>query len=210
MYIKKNDLVLFLGDSITDTGREYEYPDDLGKGYVLFASSFFKATYPELDVEFINKGIGGNRTIDIIERLDTDCIAIKPDVVSLYVGVNDTLWRFKRDMPTSLEQFKKNYTQILERIVNSLNPRLIIIEPFSLMHEKNPSIGEEWLADLAEKVDVIRQLAKKFDARYLPLGEIFAEKCKIKDPHFWTNDGVHPSKAGHALITQKWLELINQ
>ena len=82
--------ILFQGDSITDAGRNRDDIHDLGHGYPLYAAKYLKERYPEIDFEFVDLGISGNQTKDLVERLQADFIDIQPDIVSIMIGVNDT------------------------------------------------------------------------------------------------------------------------
>src|SRR4051812_13548877 len=95
--LKQGDKVLFQGDSITDCGRNREVATDLGKGYPLMVAAAFGAAYPEMGVTFINRGIGGNRVVDLQSRWQEDCIDLQPDWVSIYIGINDCWRRYDKN-----------------------------------------------------------------------------------------------------------------
>ena len=84
--------IFFYGDSVTDCNRVYSDPDNIGEGYVKYTVESLKLAYEDADIQFINRGISGNRTIDLLNRLDADLIAHQPDIVTILIGVNDT-WR---------------------------------------------------------------------------------------------------------------------
>ena len=132
MLLKQSDIVLFQGDSVTDVGRIYTEQDDLGKGYPLFISGLFNALYPNINVKFMNRGINGNRTVDLRRRWTEDCIDLEPTVVSILIGINDCWRRYDNNDPTSIDEFVENYRTILDRTRNELDARIILCEPFVL------------------------------------------------------------------------------
>lgn len=205
MLLGQGDRVLFQGDSVTDAGRAYDQWHDLGRGYPLFISGMFAALYPNVDVEFLNRGISGNRTKDLKVRWTEDCIDIAPTVVSILIGINDCWRRYDRKDPTSVEDFRDNYRSILDRTRSELEAKIILCEPFVL---PTPPDRHEWREDLDPKIQVVRDLAREYDALLVPLDGIFAQASTYRDCEVWAADGVHPSPQGHGLIARSWLEAV--
>jgi len=206
MFLKPGDRILFQGDSITDCNRNRELEDNLGRGYALMASGMLAALHPELAPTCLNRGISGNRTGDLLERWEDDCLALKPDVLSLLIGINDVWRRYDRNLPTSAEEFEHNYRVLLSRTREALpEVRLILLEPFVL---PVPDDRRKWREDLDPKIAIARQLAAENDALYVPLDGIFAAAATRQPPAYWAEDGVHPSPAGHGLIARSWLEAV--
>jgi len=198
-------LVLFQGDSITDAGRDRDDTANLGRGYAMMAAGMFSAMHPEKRVRFLNRGVGGNRVKDLRQRWDSDCIDLKPDWVSIMVGINDTWRRYDRNEPTRLKDFETAYEEILLRTHEELGAQLIVCEQFLL---PTPPDRLAWREDLDPKIDVVRHVARRFGAIYVPMDGIFAASAMRRDPEFWSADGVHPSPAGHALIALSWLKAV--
>jgi lysophospholipase L1-like esterase len=203
--IKQGDVVLFQGDSITDAGRNKELPNDLGKGYALLTTALFSSAYPELQVKFLNRGISGNRAKDLLNRWEADCIELRPNWVSIYIGINDTWRKYDRNDPTSAEQFEKQYRELLVRTKEQTGAGIMMIEPFVL---PVPEDRKTWREDLDPKITVVRELAREFGALLVPLDGLFAQASILAPPAYWAPDGVHPSPAGHALIAKAWLRAI--
>ncbi len=203
--IENDSLVLFQGDSITDAGRCLG-DGELGHGYVMMAAALFSALCPAMRVRFVNRGISGNRVRDLKGRWQEDCLDLRPDLVSIMIGVNDTWRRFDSDDPTSVEDFEADYRTLLEWTADQLDVRLILIEPFVL---PVPADRATWRQDIDPKIDVVRRLAREFGAVLLPMDGVFARACAARDPAFWAPDGVHPTPAGHALIAKTWLETVD-
>jgi len=204
MLIKDGMTVLFQGDSITDCGRT----DDtfgMGNGYAMRVASNFTARFPQLNVKFINRGISGNRACDLKNRWSEDCIALKPDIVSILIGINDVWRRYDSNDPTTVEAFKSDYRDILTRTKNETDAQIIICEPFVL---PCPSDRIAWREDLDPKIQAIRELAREFGAIYIPLDGIFASASTLQPSEIWADDGVHPTQTGHALIADAWLDRV--
>jgi lysophospholipase L1-like esterase len=202
--IHDGDVVLFQGDSITDAGRNRASMTDLGFGYAALAAAWFAALYPDKQVTFLNRGISGNRVIDLRGRWQEDCLDLKPTWVSILIGINDTWRRYDSGDMTHSTDYETNYRAILES-VRDTSARLILLEPFVL---PVPADRAGWREDLDPKIDAVRRLARGFNALYVPLDGLFAAAAAQRAPAFWAEDGVHPSLAGHALIAQAWLRAV--
>lgn len=203
--IEDQAVVLFQGDSITDCGRNRETGADLGRGYALMAAGLFQSQYPGKQVKFINRGISGNRVKDLQGRWQQDCIDLKPTWVSIYIGINDTWRRYDRNDPTSTEAYATGFRDLIVQTKEKLDAKLILVEPFVL---PVPEDRKAWREDLDPKINVVRELAREFQALYVPLDGLFAQASTQAPPAYWAPDGVHPSPAGHALIAKAWLEAV--
>ncbi|WP_054956329.1 SGNH/GDSL hydrolase family protein [Paenibacillus dakarensis] len=201
--LRKGDIVLFQGDSITDAGRDRNHPNDLGKGYALMTAGLVGAAHPEMNITFLNRGISGNRVKDLQARWQEDCLDLKPTWVSVYIGINDCWRRYDHQDPTSVEQFKEGYRDLLNQTKDKLDAKLILLEPFVLPH---PVDRKAWREDLDPKIAAVRELAAAFEALLVPLDGLFAAAAARREPAYWASDGVHPSPAGHALIANAWME----
>lgn len=190
----KNDVILFQGDSITDCGRGRIDVGNLGHGYVMLVSAWLSALYPQHNLKFINRGISGDKTNDLISRWDDDCVSLKPNWISLLIGINNTL-------NTSVECFEKEYRDLLERSLKDPDAKIILCSPFYVTD--SPDVYSE---DLSPKIEVVNKLASEYGTILIPLDKIFQESCLLQTPAYWAPDGVHPSLAGHALIAQSWLK----
>ncbi|MFE9201389.1 SGNH/GDSL hydrolase family protein [Micromonospora sp. NPDC007230] len=200
--VPHNGRVLFIGDSITDAGRDRSCGEDLGTGYAMMAAAWFTARHPGHRVSFRNRGISGDRVRDLRVRWETDCLALAPQVVSVLIGVNDTWRRYDRDDPTTADEFARDYRHILQE-TRRLGARIILVEPFVVPLD---DAQRTWREDLDPKVDVVRHLAAEFDATLVAVDELF--QAADVDDRVWTRDGVHPTPFGHALIAQAWLRAV--
>jgi len=203
--IENNARVLFQGDSITDAGWQTEGPDGLGAGYALMVAAWFQAAYPEKNVTFLNRGLSGNRAQDLEARWQKDCLDLKPTWVSIMIGINDTWRRYDSNDPTSAESYEASCRNILTAVKTKLQAGLILLEPFVL---PVPEDRKHWRVDLDPRIHIVRRLAVEFSAILVPLDGIFAAAATKQPPAFWAADGVHPSRAGNALIAQSWLRAV--
>lgn len=190
--------ILFQGDSVTDAGRNYEDGRDIGPGYPAYTVKFLKEAFPEQEIEFINRGISGNRTEHLVARLQKDFLDLKPDLVTLLIGVNDC-WHScpPTNIPTTDEQFESNLRTVLGAL-DAANIPVVMMEPFSL---PSPHL-QDFRADLARRTDIERSLAREYKnvLAYVPLdGPAYADAVQNGLTHL-TDDGVHPNETGRAWI----------
>ncbi len=198
--------ILFQGDSITDAGRDRSDPHNLGSGYPLYAAEFIKKDFPDIDFEFIDLGISGNQTKDLVDRLQADFIDINPDIVSIHIGVNDT-WHHADDrswIPNEI--FEERYRKVLSEIKEKSNAKILMIEQFLLSVPDKEFFRE----DLNGKIDVTRKLAREFADYYIPLDGLLAQACIDNEPTHWSDDGVHPNKNGAEFIGRIYADAIKK
>lgn len=207
MLLRRGDHVLFFGDSITDAGRreKHNHNNHLGTGYVAVVASILLARHPELGLTFTNRGFSGNRVYDLEKRLQEDVIDLKPTVVSILVGINDTWHQYSRGLPSPAGEFLAAYRRICTRIRDELGARLILCEPF-LLHF--PQDRAAWREDLTARLRAVRQVGAEFASVYIPLDGLFAAAARKAPAAYWAGDGVHPAPAGHGLIADAWLQAV--
>lgn len=201
--MEKKTTILFQGDSITDADRNREIATDLGKGYVNEINSLLSADGQNKNIEITNRGISGDRVIDLSKRWDKDCISINPTVVSILIGINDCWRRYDNNDPTIADEFEKDYRYILNQVKERTDAKIILCEPFVL---PIPEDRIQWREDLDPKIKAVRELSKEFDALYLPLDKIFREASVSVAPILLAEDGVHPTPKGHNLIAKEWIK----
>jgi acyl-CoA thioesterase-1 len=202
MLINPDDVILFTGDSITDCGRDRSNPASLGTGYAALTAAHLQARLASPELKIFNRGISGNRVVDLLGRVEADLLALKPTVVSILIGINDVWRRYDSNSPTDAKSYERDYRTLLEKI-GTIGSRVVLLEPF-LLHV--PEDRYAWREDLNPKIDVMRKLAVEFGAELLPLDGLFAQAATQAPAAYWAGDGVHPSAAGHALIAETWLE----
>ena len=202
--LKPGAKILFQGDSITDWGWTRENDKELGTGYVNFIAAWMSAAHPEMEYKFINRGVGGNRVCDLEARWTEDCIELKPDLVSILIGINDTWRKYDSNIESDIPEFEACYRRILDRVKAETNAQIVILEPFIL---ELPQF-QGWREDLGPRIEAVRRIARDYGTLYIPLDGIFAAASTIQKPEFWAEDGVHPTQAGHALIAQNWIKAV--
>lgn len=203
-FFKSGQTILFQGDSITDCGRDRNDPRSLGSGYVSLIASWFTAAHPDRKVTFLNRGVSGDRVKDLQKRWVNDCLALKPDWLTVFVGINDVWRKYDANDPTSRESFTERYRDLLG-MAKSAGMRLILMDPFVV---PVPEDRRKWREDLDPKIKAVQSLAGEFEAIHIPLDRIFFDACTHWPPADWAGDGVHPSAAGHALIARSWLQAV--
>ena len=164
MILKSDDRILFTGDSITDCGRSDEHPFGLN-GYVVMTAARLQAHFATARLHLFNRGISGNRALDLLGRLDADLIELRPTVVSIMVGINDTWRRYDSNDPTPTADYEAQLRSILTRIRRELQSRVVLIEPFVL---PVPADRAAWREDLNPRIDAVRRLAVEFCDRPHP------------------------------------------
>lgn len=197
--------LLFQGDSITDAGRERDNFHNLGNGYPKYAAEYIREKYPDIDFEFIDLGISGNQTKDLVERLQEDFIDIQPDIVSILIGIND-VWHHAADknwIPNEI--FEERYRIILKSIKEKTNAKIMMMEPFLIPVEDKLFFRE----DLAPKIEIIRKLAREYADAYLPTDGLLQSAFIGDEPTTYAADGVHPTAKGADYIGKLYAEYIS-
>jgi acyl-CoA thioesterase-1 len=188
--------ILFIGDSVTDCGRRDDAPDYLGDGYVRLVAQKLP------DRRVVNVGISGNRVIDLRDRWNIDVVQQKPEILSVYIGINDTWRRYDDHDRTTTESFEADYRACLADLGGAST--LILVEPFVLPVTEEQEI---WHQDLDGKRGVVAQLAKEFGAGFVPLQSLLAAAAEDHGAAALAQDGVHPTELGHRMIADAWLEV---
>ena len=206
--------ILFQGDSITDAGRDRAryYANDaegMGNGYVFQIVAELMGANPGTKMRFYNRGISGNKVYQLAERWDDDCLNLKPDVLSILIGVNDfwhTLsWNYKGTAKT----YESDLRKLLDLTMNNLpDLKLIIGEPFAV--PGGNAITNEWDEDFPKYREAAAAIAVDYKAGFIPYQEIFNKALKEAPVSYWCPDGVHPSIAGPYLMKNAWLEIFSK
>ncbi len=189
--------ILFQGDSITDAGRNREDIHDLGRGYPLYAAAELKKRYPDKEFEFVDLGISGNQTKDLVARLESDFVEQQPDIVSILIGVNDTWHHAEAQDWIPNEVFEERYRTVLTAIKERTHAKIMMIEPYIVPTDPGKLF---FYQDLFPKILVIRKLAKEFADVYLPLDGMLAAVTANRPYTDLSDDGVHPNASGSAII----------
>jgi lysophospholipase L1-like esterase len=212
--IKPGGTILFQGDSITDAGRDRAHasqansPAGLGKGYAWLAASELLVDRPKDDLKIFNRGISGNKVFQLADRWQADCLDLKPDVLSILIGVNDFWHKVNGQYDGTLEKYKTDYQALLTRTKEALpQVQLVICEPFVL---RCGAVTDKWFPDFDGYRAAARRVAEQFDAVFVPFQEMFGRASKIASPERWAADGVHPTSDGAALMAHTWRKTVDQ
>jgi lysophospholipase L1-like esterase len=208
----KGQTILFQGDSITDSGRSkddtgFNTSHSLGSGYPMLAAASLLDSRADLDLKIYNKGISGNKVYQLVDRWETDCFAIKPDILSILIGVNDLWHKLNGTYNGTIETYTKDYIALLEMTKRVLpDVKLIIGEPFGIHGIK--AIDDRWYPEFYEYQKAAKEIALQFGAAFIPYQAIFDEAQKHAPGAYWTADGVHPTLAGAQLMAKAWLAVV--
>lgn len=201
-------LLLFQGDSITDSGRDRSRtsPNDaagLGAGYVTRIASALLGRHPRAGWRIANRGVSCDRVVDLLARWPRDTLHLQPDLVSVLVGVNDTWHAHNNHNGVSVARYEEIYRLLLSD-VRAARPqcRLVLGEPYALL---GGEFADAWMPELRERSTVVRRLAEEFDAAFVPYQECFDAALGKYSLAELAPDGVHPSPIGHELMAQAWL-----
>jgi len=189
--------VTFIGDSITDAGRDRSDAGSYGDGYVSLLAPGLIAGGARVR----NLGIAGNRVADLAARWDAELMPTAPELLTVFVGVNEMLRRYDSADPTPTAQYAATYRRLLDAVVAAHRPRLILMEPFFLPPTPEQSA---WRDDLDEKREAVSRIAGEYGAAFVPLDAVFAEAARTVAPVDLAPDGVHPTPVGSRLIADAW------
>lgn len=211
--LKTGDVILFQGDSITDAGRNKDekaanHPRALGNGYAFLATADLLRTHASKNLQVYNRGISGNKVYQLAERWETDCLELRPAVLSILIGVNDFWHMLNGKYNGTIETYRKDLHALLERTKDKLpEVQLIIGEPFAVTGTS--AVDATWFPRFSEYQTAALELATSFKAIFIPYQSIFDKASKMAPPVYWTHDGVHPSLAGSQLMAESILKIID-
>lgn len=206
-------IILFQGDSITDADRSRTDENNAGCGYPTLVKGHLGAANPYA-YKFYNRGIGGHRVVDLYARIKTDMINLKPDYMSILVGINDVWHEVLINNGVDAGKFEMVYDLMIRELLEALpNLKLMLLEPFVLpgsgtrSDAENPGRWEYFRRETDLRAAVVKRLAEKYNLVFVPLQAMF-DKVNADAPGdgYWLIDGVHPTAAGHELIKGAWLE----
>ena len=213
--------IVFWGDSITDSLRDQKqeidkcgYTRAMGSGYVRLIESALGLDYPQ-QYEVINRGISGNRIVDLYARIKADMINLKPDVISILIGINDVGHEYAHNNGVDAAKFEMVYDWMIQELKQALpNVQILIMEPFllpgssTITTEDRPDRWEFFSTETLLRQQAAKRIAEKHGLLFVPLQETFQQvDASTQTMGYWLGDGVHPNGCGHELIKRKWLEV---
>lgn len=210
--IPQDGTILFQGDSITDAGRsrDDENPNSgLGGGYAFLVAAKLRKSLAERNINCYNRGISGNKVFQLSERWQEDALSLKPDLLSILIGVND-FWHTLNDYDGTAKVYEDDLRALLRRTRERLpEAALVIGEPFVILEGSSVN-QEEWMPDFQDYQKAARQIAREFDAAFISYQSVFDKASQKVSPTYWTGDGVHPTLAGSQLMAEAWLQTVNR
>jgi lysophospholipase L1-like esterase len=200
---RRSQKVVFFGDSITQQGAR-------PGGYIVKITETLAQRNLSSDYELIGAGIGGNKVYDLYLRMDDDVLAQNPDIVFIWVGVNDVWHKTMYGTGTDIDKFEKFYTAIINKLLDR-HIRVILCTP-AVIGEKTDFTNQQD-GDLNAYSQVIRNLAQKFHCGLVDLREVFhtyelRNNPGNKESGILTVDRVHLSETGNQLVADKMLEAL--
>ena len=210
-WIEGGQTMLFIGDSITDCGRRgAEMP--LGSGYVRLFTELATARFPDRNIAYINKGIGGNRITDLKERWRDDVLFHKPDRLSIKIGINDLHSHLRNPQDgVSPEHFASVYDEVLECTRDELNCPLLLITPFYISTDCSGStFRSQVLSLLPRYIETVEAMAAKYDACLVNLHDIYQEHLQYRDADTFCPEPVHPNHTGHIVIAEALMQALTE
>ncbi|MEJ2749771.1 MAG: SGNH/GDSL hydrolase family protein [Anaerolineae bacterium] len=211
MIIQSNSKLLMIGDSITDCERGRPigdiWPGALGNGYVNFVDALLMARYPAHHIRVVNMGVNANTVMDLKARWQTDVLDLKPDWLSICIGINDVWWQFA--MPHGVEKHipLDKYSQTLDELVTVTKPTLkgmILMTPYYI----EPNRSEPVRAMMDEYGTAVRQIAEKHQAVLVDTQAAFDEVLSQVHSSALATDRVHPTQAGHMILARAFVRAI--
>ncbi|MDN5341803.1 GDSL-type esterase/lipase family protein [Oceanotoga sp. DSM 15011] len=210
---KKNETLLFIGDSITDSGATYKEPDEIGNGFVRHINDFLKIKNPEKKLNIINKGIGGNKSIDLLKRWEKDVIKENPDLLFIFIGTNEILGKYFEDpFISDIDIFELNLINMIEQTNKKTNIKLMNLIPYTKKIKNQFLFGKDLYSkenlEIIKYNKTIEKIANHYNLTYINLYEDFK---KLDDLDIdLTIDGIHPNSKGHMLIFTKILKTLKK
>ncbi|MEG1887201.1 MAG: SGNH/GDSL hydrolase family protein [Oscillospiraceae bacterium] len=206
--LDKGDRIVMAGDSVTDAGRGRPLGEfsGLGTGYPLFFEAMITANHPQLNIQVTNSGISGDTSRDLLARFREDVIDLKPQCVTLLIGVND-VWRhfdnrFWKDQ-VSLDEYENNLQQMV-KLCKKNDIRLIMMPPFFFEPNKNDAMRH--MVD--EYAAAMKKVAEENELLFIDLQARIDEHMKYIHPMSITADRVHPDSVSHYIIADEIMKKI--
>jgi lysophospholipase L1-like esterase len=200
-------VILFQGDSITDCERSRQNDTNNGNGYPALVSSKLGFAYPGGHL-FLNRGVSGDRIVDLYARIKSDFINLKPDIISILIGVNDVWHELSRENGVDAAKFEMIYSMLVEEILDALPlVQIMILEPFVLKASATEGDYGIFRQEVEKRAAASKRVAQKHELSFIPLQKHFDKAAKRAPASCWLSDGVHPTPAGHELISKEWIKM---
>ena len=178
----------------------------MGRGYPNLIGGALLADYPKQKLTVLNRGISGNKVPDLAARWKKDAIDLKPDILSILIGVNDIWHKLSGRYDGTVADYESGYRNLLKETQEKLpGTRIVICEPFVL---RCGAVNDTWFPEFDQRREVANKLAAELKLECVPFQTMFNKATKLAQPKYWAGDGVHPTLAGHALMAKTWREVV--
>ena len=209
MKIPAKTTLLFIGDSITDCGRGrpvgHGNSETLGNGYVSFIDALLTARYPERMIGILSTGISGNTVRDLKARWKPDVLDLKPDWLSIMIGINDVWRQFDSPADTAVHVLPGEYENTLRELMATTPVRrLVLMTPYFIEIDRNDAMRRKM--DLYGTI--VRKLARESGAILVDTQLAFDEVMTKWSDRQLAGDRVHPGTAGHMILARAFLEAV--
>lgn len=204
---------LFQGDSITDGNRtrNNDWNHVMGHGYQYIIASKLWYDFPKKNFHFFNRGISGNKVTDLTARWQKDALDIKPDVLSILIGINDTSTFIYGNKDFSAEQYESGYRSLLQQTKQQLpNVQLVLCEPFILSVGKLKDKWDDYSREVAKRQEIVKRLSEEHSAVFVGFQNAFNKALSKAPGEYWIWDGIHPMPAGHELMAREWIKQVSK
>ena len=212
--LPKNAVILFQGDSITDMGRDRDIKEadngkGLGFGYPYQVSADLLGAYSSINFQCFNRGISGNKVFQLADRWDDDCLNLKPNILSILIGVNDFWHTLTNNYTGTAKVYEDDFRKLLDRTKEALpDVYLIIGQPYAI--KGGSAINDKWFPAFLDYQKAAEKIAADYNAVFIPYQEVFDSALSKAPVEYWSPDGVHPTVAGSYLMKKAWLKAFTE
>lgn len=210
MIFEHLDRIVFAGDSVTDMGSTNPIGeglfDNVGRSYVRIVENMLATWYPDVFIRVTNSGIGGNTSRDLLKRFDRDVVELKPDWVSICIGINDVWRQFDSPAITSSHVSPEEYEQNVEEMILKVKDNVkgvFILSPYII----EPNSEDMMRARMNEYVAIAKKLAEKHGCRFVDFQKMYEDYCKIRHSSYIAWDRIHPNQIGATLMAKAFLKV---
>ena len=208
MIFENGDRLVFAGDSVTDMGSAQPVGeglfDNVGRSYVREIENLLSAVYPEVNLRVTNSGISGNTSRDLLGRFDRDVVALKPDWVSICIGINDVWRQFDTPAIFDAQVMPDEYESNIEKMILAVKGRvkgIFLLSPYYM----EPNREDRMRARMDEYVAVCRKLAEKHGCVFVDFQKLYEDYCQVRHSSYIAWDRIHPNQVGAMLMAREFL-----
>lgn len=212
MIFEDMDRIVFAGDSVTDMGSQNPVGeglfDNVGRSYVRVVENLLAVYYPEIRIRVTNSGISGNTSRDLLGRFDRDVVDLKPDWVSICIGINDVWRQFDSpaipDEQVMPEEYRENVEEMILKVKDTVKG-VFILSPYIM----EPNSEDMMRNRMNQYVEICRTLSEKHNCIFVDFQKMYEEYCKIRHSSYISWDRIHPNQVGATLMAREFLKHCN-